>query len=53
MKGDTSVTLPESVHAQLRAASAADGSGVIMHRNNPFMYFRHDFRLFKESGPGG
>lgn len=24
-----------------------------MHRNNPFMYFRHDFRWFKESGTRG
>lgn len=53
MKGDTSVTPAESMCSQLWAASAADGSGVIMHRNNPFMYFGYDFRLLKESGTGG
>lgn len=39
-----------ALSSELRAASAADGSGAIMHQNNPFMYFRYDFSLLEESG---
>lgn len=39
-----------ALSSELWAASAADGSGAIMHQNNPFMYFRYDFSLLEESG---
>lgn len=40
-------------HRRRARALSSDGSGGIMHRNNPFMYSRYDSRLLKELGPGG